>query len=88
METPEVGEEIHKLTAEITPEKIVSLVRELIVEDLAENPKSVAVYKLVDRLLAGRDYDTVTRAQLAVPLREAISKIVSRIPGMKYVEGG
>lgn len=88
MEEERIQAEAAALAAEITPQKVLELLQQVLAEPGMAEQRTVSVLQLMQIIFAQRGYDEVWKAKLFMPLNEAIQKAVSRIPGLKFVEGG
>ncbi len=77
-----------EILANLTPERVATLVRTLAEEQPPSARGDVAVARLVERVLQGVEWGGPAEAwaaQLAV--KAALAEAVARIPGMEYIEG-
>jgi len=80
--------EMESLTCSITPEKVERLVREIEANQPKVNRGSVAIGKIVDRLLAGKSLTVEERSALEPRLIQAIMHAIEQSPILGFADGG
>ena len=77
-----------KIIAEVSPELVARLVRELEPQQHPANRGSVAINQIMDAILAQAGYAVEERAAFEKPLKKAIVQAAEHIPGMEFIDGG
>ena len=77
-----------EIIAEITPQRLLALVRGMLAEPRMAGGRTVAIYEVINELVAGRGFDARAKAILTPPLKSAMIQMLDQMPELEFVGGG
>jgi hypothetical protein len=77
--TSRAEEQISQRLSEITPAKILAVVKELLAQ-APEDEQGAPLHAIVDRLLADQGVDEAARVRLTLPLRRVVLRAIRQMP--------
>ncbi len=77
-----------EIIAELTPQRLLALVREMLARPRLARERTVPIYEVINELVAGRGFDARAKAILTPPLKSAIIRMLDQVPELEFSAGG